>query len=30
MYVEFARTKENLFDRWCTATDIGREFVKLH
>ena len=28
-YLEFARTKENLFDDWCTATDIDREFVKL-
>ena len=22
-YVEFARTKENLFDRWCTATEVN-------
>ena len=28
-YAEFTQTKENLFDRWCTAADIGREFVKL-
>ena len=28
-YVEFARTKENLFDRWCTATEVNTEFNKL-
>ena len=28
-YVEFARTKENLFDRWCTATEVNTEFIKL-
>ena len=29
-YVEFARTKENLFDRWCTATEVNTEFNKVH
>ena len=28
-YVEFARTKENLLDRWCTATEVNTEFIKL-
>ena len=25
-YVEFAQTKKNLFDRWCTATEVNTEF----
>ena len=29
MYVYFAETKENLFDYWCMANDIGEEFAKL-
>ena len=29
MHVEFARTKENLLGRWCTANDISGEFAKL-
>ena len=28
-YVEFARVKESLFDRWCTSKDIDEDFVKL-
>ena len=25
-YVKFARTKENFFNRWCTAKDVNGEF----
>jgi len=25
-YVEFARSKENLFDHWCSSKDISQEF----
>ena len=28
-YVEFARSKENLFDRWCSSKDVNQEFPKL-
>jgi len=28
-YVEFARNKENLFDRWCRSKDVNKEFPKL-
>ena len=28
-YVEFAQTKENLFHRWCTVTEVNSEFNKL-
>ena len=28
-YVEFVQTKENLFDLWCTATDVNAEFNML-
>ena len=28
-YVEFAQTKENFFNRWCTAKDVNGEFNKL-
>ena len=28
-YVEFARVKESLFDRWCTSKHIDEDFVKL-
>ena len=30
MYAGFVQTKENLFDLWFTANDIGGEFAKLH
>ena len=29
-YVKFARSKENLFDRWCSSKDVNQEFAKLH
>ena len=28
-YVEFARSKENLFDCWCSSKDANQEFPKL-
>jgi len=28
-YVEFAREKERLFDRWCASMQIGKDFAKL-
>ena len=28
-YVEFARTKENLFDRWCTSKEVQNDFGRL-
>ena len=28
-YMEFAKVKESLFDRWCTSKDIDEDFVKL-
>ena len=28
-YVEFARSKENRFDRWCSSKDVNQEFTKL-
>ena len=28
-HVEFAREKENLFDRWCHSKQIGKDFSKL-
>jgi len=28
-FVEFARNKENLFDRWCSSKDVNKEFSKL-
>ena len=28
-HVEFARTEENLFDRWCSSKKIGSEYPKL-
>ena len=28
-YVEFARTKEQLFDRWCSSKKIGSDYPKL-
>ena len=28
-YVEFAREKETLFDRWCTSKEVGNHFEKL-
>ena len=29
MHVEFAREKENLFNRWCHSKEIGQDFKKL-
>ena len=29
MHVEFARTKEQLFDRWCSSNKIGSDYPKL-
>jgi len=29
-YVEFVRSKENLFDCWCSSKDVNQEFTKLH
>ena len=28
-HVEFARTKEQLFDRWCSSKKIGSAYPKL-
>ena len=28
-YVEFAREKENLFNRWCYFKEVGKDFEKL-
>ena len=28
-YVEFARTKETLFDRWCTSKEVQKDFGRL-
>ena len=28
-HVEFAREKENLFNRWCHSKEIGQDFIKL-
>ena len=28
--LNFAQTKKNLFDHWCTATEVNAEFNKLH
>ena len=28
-HVEFARTKEQLFDRWCSSKKIGFDYPKL-
>ena len=28
MHVEFARTKEHLFDRWCCSKKIGSDYPK--
>ena len=28
-FVEFARTKEQLFDRWCDSKTVGKEYKKL-
>ena len=28
-YVEFARMKEGLFDRWCTSQNVNGEYAKL-
>ena len=28
-HVEFAREKENLFNRWCHSREIGQDFKKL-
>jgi len=28
-YTEFARTKEALFDRWCTSKEVEKEYEKL-
>ena len=28
-FVEFARTKEQLFDRWCDSKTVGIEYKKL-
>ena len=28
-YVEFAREKEDLFNRWCHSKEIGQDFKKL-
>ena len=28
-HVEFAREKETLFDRWCTSTEVSKDFTKL-
>ena len=28
-YEEFARTKEQLFDRWCSSQKIGEDYDKL-
>ena len=28
-YVEFAREKENLFNRWCHSKEVGQDFEKL-
>ena len=28
-YVEFARIKERLFDRWCASQNVNGDFVKL-
>ena len=29
-YVEFAREKERLFDRWCTSLEVESNFTRLH
>ena len=28
-HVEFARTKEQLFDRWCSSKKVGSDHAKL-
>ena len=28
-HIEFARTKEKLFDRWCSLKKIGSDYTKL-
>ena len=28
-HVEFAREKENLFNKWCAAKEVGQDFKKL-
>ena len=28
-HVEFARDKENLFNRWCHSKEVGQDFKKL-
>ena len=28
-HVEFAREKENLFNRWCHSKEVGQDFEKL-